>query len=64
MNDYVHIEAGRPVQAERSIYPGKTGISGTYAFGKLGYSQFLPDAFATDPDRMARFQREANHRRT
>ena len=37
------------MQAERSIYPGKTGISGTYALGKLGYSHFLVRPTYTTP---------------
>ena len=38
VNDKCSHQHRRSVQAERSSYPGKTVISGTYAIWKLGYS--------------------------
>ena len=48
----------RPVQTERSIDPGKTGISGTYAIWKLGLAEFSrcrsPPARQEDEERRDR----------
>ena len=60
MNDYVHIEAADLRRPNARFTTERQGYQVLTPFGKLGYSlKILPDAFAADPDRLARFKREA-----
>ena len=60
MNDYVHIEAADLRRPNARFTTERQGYQVLTPFGKLGYSlKILPDAFASDPDRLARFTREA-----